>query len=124
MRFLIDNAISPKVAGVLCARGFDCVHVRDVGMAEATDLEIFERAAIEQRVLVSADTDFGTLLATYQATEPSLILLRKVATHRPLVQAELILANLAALEESLERGCVVVIDEARIRIRTLPILES
>ena len=31
------------------------------------------------------------------------------------------LANLAAIEAPLQRGCVVVFDEQRMRIRTLPI---
>jgi len=63
MRFLIDNALSPVVAEGLCQSGHDAVHVRTVGLAAAADATIFEYAAREQRVIVSADTDFGTLLA-------------------------------------------------------------
>lgn len=123
MKYLVDNAISPKVSEILSANGFDCVHVRDLGIGNAADLEIFERAARDGRTLISADTDFGTLLATYQATVPSVVLLRKVANHRPFVQAALLIANLPAFEDDLERGSVVVISESRIRARKLPILE-
>ena len=77
MKYLVDNAISPKVSQILCANGYDCAHVRDLGIGDASDMEIFERAARDGRTLNSADTDFGTLLATYRAIEPSLILLRK-----------------------------------------------
>ncbi|MBV8120253.1 MAG: hypothetical protein JO081_10010 [Alphaproteobacteria bacterium] len=38
-----------------------------------------------------------------------------------LRQAELLLANLPAVEEPLQSGCVVVFDDTRLRVRRLPV---
>ena len=121
MRFLTDNALSPLVAERLCEAGHNAVHVRAYDLQAATDEVIVERAREEQRIVVSADTDFATILALRLARQPSFVLFRRGTERRPEQQAALLLANLAAIEDDLERGAIVVLEPGRLRIRTLPV---
>lgn len=121
---MIDNALSPEVADGLRSAGHDAVHVRDYGLAAAEDVEIYDRASLENRVIVSADTDFGTLLAQRSETKPSVILFRGATPRRPVDQVALLLANLSGIEEDLKKGAIVVIEPGRLRIRSLPIMPT
>ena len=117
MRFLVDNALSPLVASGLREAGHDAVHVRDYGLQDADDEIILERAAAEGRVIITGDTDYGTLLTLSARTLPSVILLRRPVRRDPKAQLALLLQNIAALADPLGQGAIVVFDESRIRIR-------
>ena len=91
MRFLIDNALPPRLADLLLSAGHDAaVHVRAYGMQGAPDEQIIVRAAEENRIVVSADSDFSAILAAQEAEHPSAVPMRGQfveAQHHPSVQA-------------------------------------
>ena len=122
MRLLLDNNLSPKLVPLLTDAGNDVTHVRDHGMSAADDSSVLALATETRRVLVSADTDFGTLLARTHATAPSFVLVRRVVGRRVPELAAVIADNLSMVEDDLEAGAVVVIGNDSLRIRRLPIL--
>ena len=121
MRFLVDNALSPVLATLLEQAGHDAVHVRVIELHRSDDAVIFDRAASDDRVLISADTDFGALLASRPVQKPSVIQFRGRGSRRPDVLAQILLSNLVQVSDALTNGSVVTFEPSRIRVRSLPI---
>lgn len=121
MKFLIDNALSPKIADGLRRLGHDAVHVLDIGFQTASDRAILSLALEQGRVVISIDTDFGALLAASSDRKPSVVLIRRKGGRTSERQLGLLRSNLPALESILSAGAIVVIEDGRIRIRPLPI---
>jgi len=66
VKLLLDENISPKIAEVLRREGVDACGVRDRGLLEASDAEVFRRAFAEDRVVVTANVDdFYALAHSY-----------------------------------------------------------
>ena len=78
------------------------VHLRDLGMQAEPGPVVLQRAQTDERVLVSADTDFGGLLSRSRATGPSVLLIRRLTGRRAAEQSAIILANLDQIAEDLE----------------------
>ncbi len=121
MRFLVDQNLSPGVAEGLVAAGHDAVHTEALGLARADDEIVLQRAKADDRVVVSADTDFGDLLVLHGSHKPSIILIRRPRERRADQVLALLLANLPAVEDALSSGAVVVLNRERVRVRRLPI---
>jgi len=121
VKFLIDQNLPPRLADLLTASGHDAVHVRDLEAARAPDSRIMTLAASEDRVIVSADTDFGALLAHTRATKPSVLLVREVIDLHAEDLASLILGQLELLEPHFKVGAIAAITTRGIRVRALPL---
>jgi predicted nuclease of predicted toxin-antitoxin system len=121
MRLLLDNNLSPALPALLAEHDIDAVHVRTLGLARASDPQVMQAARDDDRAVVSADTDFGTLLARGGATRPSVVLIRTSTGRRPQRLADLLAANLPILEDDLTAGAVVVLTDSAVRVRRLPL---
>ena len=57
MRLLLDANLSPRLLEPLSAAGYEVSHVADLGLLDATDSAIFDRAVIDGYVIVTADSE-------------------------------------------------------------------
>lgn len=121
MRILVDNALSPQLAELLTQAGHDVVHLRDRISVDSPDEKVFDLAKEEERVILSADTDFGAILANRSDSKPSFILLRHDAPAMPALQAELLSRVLEIASTDLEIGSIVSVHRDKVRVRRLPI---
>lgn len=92
-------------------------------MQKSEDEAVFSLARRENRVIVSADTDFGMILALRKARGPSLVLFRRTGGRTPQAQAATLINNADAWSKPLDAGAVIVVEDKWIRIRPLPIAE-
>ena len=121
MNYVVDANLSPRLVALLRDAGHDAVHVRDIGLRTASDDEIIDYAISTDRIVISHDTDFGTLLAYRELSKPSFILIRSSDPVDVDDQARLIVANLDAMSDDLEAGAIAVFARGRLRIRRLPL---
>lgn len=121
MRLLLDQNLSERLVDLLSPHGVDAIHVRALDMRSATDAEILDYAAAHDRVVVSQDSDFTVLLAQRRATRPSVVLMRTAHAVTAVEIADMLLANLPALEQDIEGGAIVSMGPEHVRVRRLPL---
>ncbi|HET8684673.1 MAG TPA: DUF5615 family PIN-like protein [Micromonosporaceae bacterium] len=120
MRFLVDECLSIRLAELLVDAGHDAVHVVGCSLAGVSDERVLARALADDRILLSADTDFGEILAHSGAATPSVVLFRR-SDRTPDTLSAILLVNLDVITDDLKAGAFVVITEDRMRIRRLPL---
>jgi predicted nuclease of predicted toxin-antitoxin system len=70
--------LSPRLCDFLTLDGDIAEHVRDAVGSGAADAHVLETAVERGAVIVTADTDFGTLLARSGRCRPSVLLGREL----------------------------------------------
>jgi predicted nuclease of predicted toxin-antitoxin system len=122
VKFLVDNALSEEIAKALIRAGHEATHVRELDLQASTDSGVLAVALMRGAVVISPDTDFSQLLSISRAARPSILSLQTRRMRRPTQQAALVIANLTAkVLQALDEGAVVVIEDARVRVRPLPL---
>ncbi|WP_026533770.1 DUF5615 family PIN-like protein [Arthrobacter sp. H14] len=121
MRLLLDANLSPKLVEPLTTVGYESIHVADVGLLRSSDDAIFEYAANEGYVVITADSDFPMMLALRHTSRPSVVLLRHITELPRHRQGELLAENLPLVEEDLHKGAIVSLSPTRLAVRDLPV---
>ena len=123
MKLLLDQGLPRSAVICLADADIEAIHVGDIEMSAAEDLEILETAKINNQIVVTLDSDFHTILALQNASRPSVIRIRiEGLTAKPLCR--LLIRAIRECTEDLEQGAAVSIEENRIRIRRLPFLPN
>ncbi len=120
MRWLLDQGLPRSAAALLNQAGENAVHVGDIGMAESSDSSILNHALSENRIIVTLDTDFHSLLALSAMHKPSVIRIREEGLKGPQLAA-LIINIMSQFEAELLSGCVMTYLAGQIRHRALPL---
>lgn len=120
MKFLADMGISPGTVKFLCEKGFDAIHLHELGLDRASDADILDKARQEEFIILTHDLDFGNLLAASRETIPGVIIFRLKDMRPNNVNLHLHL-TISRYTDELERGAIFSINERRIRLRLLPI---
>ena len=119
MRFLADMGVSFRIVDWLRSQGHDAVHLGEQGLHRLPDEDIFRKAITEGRIVLTFDLDFSEILAFSGGNPASVVLFRLRNTRTDHVKDRLA-GVLADAGPALAKGAVVVVEEGRLRIRTLP----
>ncbi|MEK6281982.1 MAG: DUF5615 family PIN-like protein [Acidobacteriota bacterium] len=120
MKILVDMNLSPIWVSAFAKVGIEAVHWSEVGDPRAADAVLMDWARTNNHVVFTHDLDFGTALALTQVSGPSVI---QVRTHdvTPAHLLQIIIEIVDQNESTLETGALIVVDEARAKLRILPL---
>ena len=107
MRFLLDQDVYAVTARFLADAEHDVVLVAQIGLSQASDIEILRTAEEQSRILVTRDRDYGNLVFV-QAIGTGVIYLRILPTTVNAVHNELARVLEDYSEVELVRAFVVV----------------
>ena len=119
MKFLIDENLPSAFCKIFESFGHECTHVNDHKLSNTPDEIIRDFAYETDRVIVTFDLDFSRLAAKNFKNKPSILTFRTTKMSNYFLE-QFIDRQLEELLPHFEEGCVVVVDDKKLRIRKLP----
>ena len=123
MRFLADMGIATSTVRALVEAGHDAVHLGELGLQRLADDQILVKARDEKRIVLTFDLDFADLLALGLLDFPSVVIFR-LHDETPASVTPKLNQVIAEREAELERGALIIIEDARYRMRHLPLKQQ
>ena len=123
MKILVDMNLSPSWVDKLNGGGFEATHWSRTGNPRAPDRDVLGWARSHGYVVFTHDPDFGAILAATGAAGPSVVQVR-AQNVTPAHLAPIVLIALRQYRAQLEEGALMTIDEARNRVRILPVKKA
>lgn len=120
IKFLLDMGVSPICGKWLNEVGYDAVHLNDLNLNELPDNDIIELAKSQQRIILTCDNDFGTLMAFNKLHLPCVILFRLNDFTPKNVFNKLSTILKETSENLFQNGVFITVKEENYRIRRLP----
>lgn len=120
MKLLLDQGLPRSATSLLGQARIDSIHVADIRLSSAEDMEILEQARNLDRIIVTLDADFHSLLALTGATCPSVIRIR-IEKLRAQALTHLLIDIIRECQTDLEQGAALSVELNPIRIRRLPL---
>ena len=113
MRVIVDECTGVVVARWLEGLGHDVLSIRDVS-PRMQDVTILDRAARTDRIVITNDKDFGTLVYRDRLPHRGVILMR-LPDARARTKIAALERALPQLSDDLSR-CIVVVTETSVRV--------
>lgn len=121
IKVVLDQGLPRSTADILHEEGWDVVHVGEIGMARASDIEILAFALKENRIVMTLDSDFHAILAVSNALGPSVIRFR-IEGLKGAELSLLIKKIWPKIADVCKKGAMVTVTGKSIRIRKLPLI--
>jgi len=117
MRFLANENVSLDAIVALREKGHDVIWIR-TDAPGSKDRAVLEWAEAEKRLILTFDKDFGELAYQVRIPSSSGVILFRISTLSPSMVAQKVIEVLESRTDW--TGHFSVIEDTRIRMRTLP----
>ena len=121
MKFLLDQGLPRSTVLELQKINIESLHVGDIEMSAATDLEIINKAFDDDLIVVTLDADFHTILAKKRMQKPSVVRIR-IEGLKSKELAGIINNALKAVHNELKNGAAISVTDKGIRVHNLPLV--